>query len=1023
MAQPDPDPEPGNSLTPSVDLLKTVTEAFTKLPPLLAYGGLVLIVAVIILSISGILPDILLWFPVIAIIAFLIYAYMQFAEEKARRQFELQKQAQELRHQQEMARLAQAEVPPAKETITPPPTPHTPEFGAPTPAEWERRYLRHLVHQCGFPPSMALVDIKEAGMGGQKLALERIFTSLDVPATDGRADPSHTALHYDQLDPAQSEKLQREPALKALSRPENNRLVILGAPGSGKSTLVNYLTLCLAGDRLVGDHNEPFSATQDDLHQHQWGLSAQRLRPVRVVLREYAARGLPKRQSVWEYVAADLGREAVALGGYAPILQQQLQNEGGILLLDGLDEVDKAATIRKPLKRHIEQFARDFPRVRVVVTSRPYAYGSGWELNGFQVTRLLPFSDDQIKAFITQWYTVMGQQDGTLGPDKAKSYGEGLVRQVENNRNLRELARHPLLLTMMVYIHRGREGGALPQRREELYELSVVLLLDLWRRSKTIPGQETQTLAEVLGLDTPQLLDALAEVAFVAHRDQPEQEQTADIPGEVLAGKLHKHKGKDVRVSTEDIIEYVRDRAGLLESHGRNADNTDDVYRFPHRTFQEYLAGLHLLKQRFPYDLAQFAREDPTRWRESLLLAAASTRKKLPASVWLLVAALCQQDPGSAGVPPADVAGETPPLQQALWGAFLAGQALLETELTDPAAAQIDSEQQTRQRLLAWHKTILSNGLLPPPDRALAGQALAALGDDRPGILRCDDMPLCAVPGGPFWLENWDRRSQSDWYDGLDKPYWIGQYPVTAAQFREFVQDSGHRPAYGARPLRLPDNWPVVYINWYDALAFTEWLNARWRARGWLPEGYRVTLPSEAEWEKAARGGREIPPTPQIVTPNRLLSLSKQAAPMQPNQDHVGRDLSRRQYPWGDEPEQEPVTPQETLYRANNKEAGIGRPCAVGSFPAGASPYGCQDLSGQVWEWTRSKYGDKYPYPPQSNYETISVRNQENMILRGGSYFNNQNGCSARIRRVPRDLFDVNYGVRLVVSPFLTAGL
>ena len=988
MSQPDPNtptPDPRSSLG-------ALIEAFTKLPPLLSYGGLILIAAIVILSITGVLPEALLWIPAAALAAFLIYTFID-------RYFTLQEKKLPAANGANTPLPANGGQQPTSDN--PPPTTGGDQ---PSATEWERRYLRHLVHQCGFPPSMALVDIKEAGMGGQKLALERIFTSLDVPAADGRSDPSHTALHYDQLDPAQSEKLQREPALAALSRRENNRLVILGAPGSGKSTLVNYLTLCLAGDRLVGDYDETFVATQDHLRQHQWSLSPQRLRPVRVILREYAARGLSKRQSVWDFIAADLGRDAVALDGYAPILKQQLETEGGILLLDGLDEVDKAASARDPLKRHIEQFARDFPRVRVVVTSRPYAYGSGWELNGFQVTRLLPFSNEQIKAFIEQWYTVMGQQDGTLGPDKAKSYGEGLVRQVENNRNLRELARHPLLLTMMVYIHRGREGGALPQRREELYELSVILLLDLWRRSKTMPGQETQTLANVLGMDTPQLLDALAEVAFVAHRDQPEQEQTADIPGEVLAGKLHKYKGKEVRVSAEDIIEYVRDRAGLLEAHGRNADDSDDVYRFPHRTFQEYLAGLHLLKQRFPYDLAQFAREDPTRWRESLLLAAASTRKKLPASVWLLVAALCQHDPAAEND------------NAALWGAFLAGQALLETELTDPDAAQIETEQHTRRRLLAWHKTILTDGLLPPPDRALAGQALAALGDGRPGILHCDDMPLCAMPGGPFWLENWDRRGQGDWYNGLDKPYWMGQYPVTAAQFREFAQDSGFQPSYGRGSLRLPDNWPVVYINWYDALAFAEWLDKRWRNRGWLPVGYQVTLPSETEWEKAARGGQQIPQTPQILTAAGLLSLSKQALPMQPNA-RAGQDLSCRQYPWGHEPEQEPVTPQETLYRANNKEAGIGGPCAVGSFPAGAGPYGCLDLSGQVWEWTRSKYGDKYPYPPQPEYETIAASNRENISLRGGAYHQNQTGCSARGGVDPGSSFDDHFGVRVVVSP------
>ena len=240
MTQSDPNtpsPDPRSSLG-------ALIEAFAKLPPLLSYGGLILIAAIVILSISGVLPDALLWLPAAAIVAFLVYANMQFAEEKARRQFELKKQAQELKHEQEMARLTK----PDKPEPTPDTSRESPDTNdqlpatndQPTPAEWERRYLRHLIHLCGYPPSMALVDVKEAGLGGQKLALDRIFTSLDVPAADGHAadsrpDPTHTALNFDQLDPAQSERLQREPALACISRAANSRLVILGAPGSGKS--------------------------------------------------------------------------------------------------------------------------------------------------------------------------------------------------------------------------------------------------------------------------------------------------------------------------------------------------------------------------------------------------------------------------------------------------------------------------------------------------------------------------------------------------------------------------------------------------------------------------------------------------------------------------------------------------------------------------------------------------------------------------------------------------------------------
>ena len=155
--------------------------------------------------------------------------------------------------------------------------------------------------------------------------------------------------------------------------------------------------------------------------------------------------------------------------------------------------------------------------------------------------------------------------------------------------------------------------------------------------------------------------------------------------------------------------------------------------------------------------------------------------------------------------------------------------------------------------------------------------------------------------------------------------YYIDRYEVTNIQYKEFVGATGSRPPQhweGGAILPGREDYPATYVNWYDADRYCRWKGKR--------------LPTEAEWEKAARGTD-------------------------------GRD-----YPWGNE-----FDPT----KANTGDTGIGDLASVGSFEAGKSPYGVYDMSGNVWEWTADWYK---PYPG-SDYLSQDY-GEKHKILRGSSW-------------------------------------
>jgi len=825
------------------------------------------------------------------------------------------------------------------------------------PPALRERYLRTLLAQC-MHLHLTMIDRKAATRQEvAELDLAAVFTALDVYDVGER----HKREPDVAPEMAQGEVERRRSALTVISR--YPRLTLLGDPGAGKSTLINFITLCLAGE-----HVQCPDADRRRLGD-AWALPP--LLPLRVILRDYAARGLPAQKGLWDFLGAEAARRDPMLAGLLPALEPALkQKDGALLLLDGLDEVPEAHKYREQLKATVEQFALDFPHCRIVLTSRPYAYQDvALRPDGFDVRRLAPFSPEQIEAFITRWYTHLGLKDPAFGPETAARYAKRLVHEVQRNPRLADLATSPLLLTLMVSLHRWREGGGLPEKRQELYEESVRLLLDLWQRPKQLfnaegrpTDKEYDAFAE-LGIGQEALRRALNCVAYEAHKNQPALTGTHDIRAGDLAGVLYEAADKGKVSDQRRVIQYLTDRAGLLieREQGR-------IYTFPHRTFQEYLAACHLANNR--RELYKCLRVDDARWREAMLLAAAKAVGGSTDAIWDWIATFCPTD-----APPGA------PARADWYAALRVAQALQESELY--RNVQEAYQKQLLARLQTWLLALLETNQnpLPASERAAAGQTLGALGDPRFAGALClpEFIPL---PGGEFWMgsteeevariveetgEDWAKRELPRHRVYVDD-FALAKYPTTNAMFARFREDGGYQnpawwwgvpesfwrgdgtvkdwvgdvrtqPRYWNEERLNGANQPVVGVSWYEVVAYCRWLTMR------LNDGHVYRLPTEAEWERAARG-RE-----------------------------------GRRYAWENDWEQD---------RANTEELNLERTTPVGLFPAGATPEGLLDMTGNVREWC-SDWFDAEEYARRAGSLVRNPQGPEegsSKVLRGGSWYN-----------------------------------
>ncbi len=279
-----------------------------------------------------------------------------------------------------------------------------------------------------------------------------------------------------------------------------------------------------------------------------------------------------------------------------------------------------------------------------------------------------------------------------------------------------------------------------------------------------------------------------------------------------------------------------------------------------------------------------------------------------------------------------------------------------------PTPSQLTKCQQCHQRKEALHSALQKpecqqchdpdsparDPSATMPEKNEESISRTALTESKAG--RTDEMiikqKMILIPAGEFTMGNNGRGTTDGPGDPDETPthkvhvdaFYMDQYETTNAMYQEFVKTTAHRPPKHWKGNGHPEgkaNHPVVYVDWYDADAFCQWAKKR--------------LPTEEEWEKAARG-----------TDGRI-------------------------FPWGNTYSSVRAnTPQYWLAKGVSEDnLGLkGGTLPVGSFENGKSPYGLYDMAGNVYEWTSSWY---LPYPANKVWN-IHYGNK-NKVLRGGSWY------------------------------------
>ena len=425
--------------------------------------------------------------------------------------------------------------------------------------EVKQKIAADVTERCG---TMRVLDMT------QPVDLDRIYTDVNIiKDVTGRR-----RIGYDEVmeDVNRVSHGDIESGLDAVE--EFQKLVVWGKPGAGKTTFMKYLAMSCLGDRFHGE-----------------------LVPIFVQLRFYAAiKGEP---SLQEYIWDEFEKRDVA----GDVVKRLLKEGRTLILLDGLDEVKKEDDRR--VKQDIDQFSRDWLKNRFAITCRIAA--REYQFEKFTEVEVADFDDGQIETFVNNWFR-----------ERDESKAERLLERLKGNKPVKELAKSPLLLTLLCLVFGERND--FPPKRSELYKEGLEVLMKKWDAKRNI---EREIIYKHLSPQNKE--DMLGQIAFNTFvngeyffRQEDLQRQIKDYICNLPEASADPDA---LLLDSEVVLKAIEHHHGLLVERARN------IYSFSHLTFQEYFTAREIERERHFERLIENI-SNP-RWKEVFYLTAEMLRR------------------------------------------------------------------------------------------------------------------------------------------------------------------------------------------------------------------------------------------------------------------------------------------------------------------------------------------------------------------------------------------------------------